>query len=288
MFCLGEHMLSEEQRAAITAKGNIFLLACPGSGKTRTLTYKIAQELTELKSDKQFIIAITYTHRAADEIHERIERLGIDTGQLWIGTIHSFCLEWILKPYSIYHSKLRHGFAVIDPYDKDVLIAELCRSYRGFIQPRDCEFYFLKDRCVLTCKEKSKHETLQKLLREYFGTLAKNRQIDFELILFYAHQLVEREPRIGTVLSNLFVRILIDEYQDTKEIQYSIVAADPQIGWRQDGCIRRRRPQSSDFRVSWRVRHTAQRFFGNGGHTAYAARSFGKLPFFSKDHRLLQ
>ena len=48
-----------------------------GSGKTRTLTYKIAYELSRLKSNKQFVVAITYTHRAADEIHERMESLGV-------------------------------------------------------------------------------------------------------------------------------------------------------------------------------------------------------------------
>ena len=52
------------------------------------------------------VVAITYTHRAADEIQERIEDLGVDTSGLWIGTIHAFCLEWILKPYGIYSPEL--------------------------------------------------------------------------------------------------------------------------------------------------------------------------------------
>jgi DNA helicase II / ATP-dependent DNA helicase PcrA len=89
VFSLEGHKLDDEQRAAIAEPGNVFLIACPGSGKTRTLIYKIAVELTRLTSERQFVVAITYTHRAADEIHERIERLGIDTSQLWIGTIHS-------------------------------------------------------------------------------------------------------------------------------------------------------------------------------------------------------
>lgn len=60
------------------------------SGKTRTITYKIAYELSKLESNKQYIIAITYTNRAADEIKERIELLGVDTEQLWIELfIHS-------------------------------------------------------------------------------------------------------------------------------------------------------------------------------------------------------
>lgn len=93
--------LNPEQAAAVTEPSSIFLIACPGSGKTRTLTYKIAYELSR-RTDKRMVVAITYTHRAADEIQERIEDLGVDTSGLWIGTIHAFCLEWILKPYGIY------------------------------------------------------------------------------------------------------------------------------------------------------------------------------------------
>jgi DNA helicase II / ATP-dependent DNA helicase PcrA len=89
--------LNEEQTEAVLIENSLFLVACPGSGKTRALTYKIAYELSRLQSKRQFVVALTYTHRAADEIYERIEGLGVDTSQLWIGTIHSFCLEWHLR-----------------------------------------------------------------------------------------------------------------------------------------------------------------------------------------------
>ena len=109
MFEWEEGELSPEQEEAIRESESVFLVACPGSGKTRTLTYKIAYELSKLDSDRQHVVAITYTHRAADEIHERIEGLGVDTSRLWIGTIHSFCLEWILRPYGVYHPSLKNG-----------------------------------------------------------------------------------------------------------------------------------------------------------------------------------
>ena len=88
MFIWSDNELNEEQISAIKHEGNVLLTACPGSGKTRTLTYKLAYELSKLNSNKQFVIAITYTHTAADEIKERVELLGIETDQLWIGTIH--------------------------------------------------------------------------------------------------------------------------------------------------------------------------------------------------------
>lgn len=90
-------------------------------------------------------MAITYTNRAADEIHERIERLGVDTSQLWIGTIHAFCLEWILRPYALYHPDLAHGFRLIDRYDTERLFTELCRGTPERLRPFECNYYFTPD-----------------------------------------------------------------------------------------------------------------------------------------------
>lgn len=216
MFTWYKDDLNPEQEAAILHPGSVFLVACPGSGKTRTLTYKIAYNLSRLESKKQFVIAITYTHRAADEIHERIEGLGVDTSHLWIGTIHSFCLEWILKPYGIYHDDLKHGFRVIDQYEREKILEKLCEPYK---KPKitfwDCDFYFSETGYVLSCQQDWKHDGLHKILEGYFSILSKNREIDFELILFYAYQLIATRPAISALLSKLFAFVLVDEYQDT-------------------------------------------------------------------------
>ena len=159
MFVWTPDELNPEQESAILDPESVFLVACPGSGKTRALTYKIAYEISRLKSDKHFVVAITYTNRAADEIHERVEYLGVDTSQLWIGTIHSFCMEWILKPYSIYHQSLSKGFRVINSHDSENILTELCRPYSHF-RPRitywDCGFYFTAEGYVLSCPDPSK------------------------------------------------------------------------------------------------------------------------------------
>ncbi|MDY1549935.1 ATP-dependent helicase [Luteibacter sahnii] len=226
MFTWDNDDLNPEQDAAILHPGSVFLVACPGSGKTRTLTYKIAYELSRLESKKQFVIAITYTHRAADEIHERIEDLGVDTSQLWIGTIHSFCLEWILKPYGIYHDALKRGFRVIDQHEREKILEKLCEPYK---KPKitfwDCDFYFTETGYILSCQQRWKHDGLHKILEGYFDILIKNREIDFELILFYAYQLIVNRPAISAILSKLFAFVLVDEYQDTKRIQYSIITS---------------------------------------------------------------
>jgi superfamily I DNA/RNA helicase len=226
MFTWTEKDLNAEQAEAVRFPGSLLLVACPGSGKTRTLTYKLAHELSQLNTTREFVAAITYTHRAADEIRERIEDLGVDTAQLWIGTIHSFCLEWILKPYGIYEAELAHGFRVIDMHEREKLLERLCDQYRT---PRvtfwDCDYYFTKDGYVLGCPDGRKHEAIQQILGAYFGELAANHQIDFELILWHAYQLVAKNPSISELLSKIFKVVLVDEYQDTKEIQYAIIAS---------------------------------------------------------------
>lgn len=216
--------LNDEQIAAINEPNNVFLVACPGSGKTRTLTYKIASELSGLEDPKKWVVAITYTHRAADEIRERIEILGVDTSQLWIGTIHAFCLEWILKPYGLYHDKLKNGFKIVNSYDSEEIISQICSSIRTErIRYGECSHYYTPRGLTLTCA-RSKISLARQVLDDYHSHLAENDQIDFEQILYFSHEILSRNPSIAKILTNLFSYILVDEYQDTKEIQYSIIA----------------------------------------------------------------
>lgn len=224
MFVWDRGDLNADQERAIEQVGSVFLTACPGSGKTRTLTYKIARELSLLTSDKQRIIAITYTHRAADEIHERIESLGVDTSQLWIGTIHAFCLEWILRPYSIYHPDLKCGFRVINAHDTERAHEALCAELGGGLRTFDCGHYVTSAGYVLTCPN-SKRARVETLLQQYWQQLRENRQVDFELILAYTWQLINDKPSIAILLGSIFATVLVDEYQDTKEIQYAILGA---------------------------------------------------------------
>ncbi len=233
MFVWNEKDLNQEQSDAIVNDNNVLLVACPGSGKTRTLTYKIAYELSKLSNTKQYIIAITYTNRAADEIKERIEILGVETKQLWIGTIHSFCLEWILRPYSLYLSALKNGFRVINSFDSEKIISELCADFnknnnynrRTGITFWDFNYFAVPKPEIITVAKNGKEKFANIIIDEYYKILKVNNQIDFEQILFYAFKLLKEKPIIKHILSKIFPNFLIDEYQDTKEIQYHIISS---------------------------------------------------------------
>jgi DNA helicase-2/ATP-dependent DNA helicase PcrA len=225
MFIWNPTDLNKEQQDAIIEPGNVLLIACPGSGKTRTLTYKIAYELERQKESKKFVIAITYTNNAAEEIKDRIELLGVDTSQLWIGTIHSFCTEWILRPYASYLDVLKFGFRVINSHESELLLNTFCAGYPSQrLSSYDCNHVFNADGYVLTSASQTKRVYVERVLDEYWKYLDDNREIDFELILYYSYLLLRDNDFISKTLSNIFSHILIDEFQDTKELQYLILA----------------------------------------------------------------
>lgn len=223
MFQLSAKDLTQEQQDAIREQGSVLLIACPGSGKTRTLTYKIAYELSRLESEKKFVVAITYTNTAADEIKDRIEGLGVDTSRLWIGTIHSFCLDWLLRPYASYIEELKCGFSIVDTHEAHELLETICKSNGKKITPYDCDYLILNEKITLTHKDVSKHSDITNILNNYFKILKSRKQIDFEHILFFAHKLLTKKTEIAKVLCNIFQYILVDEFQDTKDIQYKII-----------------------------------------------------------------
>ncbi|NQX30086.1 ATP-dependent helicase [Microbacteriaceae bacterium VKM Ac-2854] len=218
-------VLNSEQRAAISSDGSVLLVACPGSGKTRTLTYKVAKELSALDDDdRRSVAAITYTNRAAEEIQDRIQSLGVPTDKLWVGTIHAFCLEWILKPYGAYHPDLKNGFEVIDAHERERLLTELCIPYKSYrVSMYDCDYYYTESGITLACKDRGKLSFVEKVLEEYFALLKERRQVDFELILAHSLWLVRNIPSSARILARLFTCIAVDEYQDTKRAQYFIL-----------------------------------------------------------------
>jgi len=209
--------LNKQQIDAVIESGNVLLTACPGSGKTRALTYKIAYELERLTSSKKIIVAVTFTNRAADEIKKRIRNLNADDSNLWAGTIHSFCLEWILRPYMCYLAELKNGFSISDEYNSEKLISDLKKEYGLNLYDSVSTRYLASGE-----KEEKFHRAL---IDDYHGLLKKDKLIDFDQILHYSYRLISEFPKISEILKNMFHLICVDEYQDTQQLQYAILAS---------------------------------------------------------------
>ena len=206
--------LNTQQRQVCIDEGNILLKACPGSGKTRTLTYKLAYLVEKYIASQKLNIAITYTNRAADEIKERLERIEISENKVWVGTIHQFCLEFIIRPYTMYHKRLRKGYHIIDEYVTKQYIEEIIEELGidiGYSKPFE----------------------YPEILEKYQKKLLDEKEIDFDDILSISFDLISDKKFIAENISGIIRTILVDEYQDTNELQYkilsSIVRADKKI-----------------------------------------------------------
>jgi len=208
--------LNDQQIEAVKKDGNVLLTACPGSGKTRTLTHKIAYELEKNTSSKKVIIAVTFTNRAADEIIKRIREFNADDSNLWAGTIHSFCLEWIVRPYCCYLNELKNGFTISDEYNSERILEDLKNQY-------GLSFFDSVSTRYLPNLEKEEVR-YRNIIDEYHEILAGEKLIDFDQILYYSYKLLSENPKIAKTLKNLFHLICVDEYQDTQQLQYSIIA----------------------------------------------------------------
>lgn len=211
--------LNNEQKLAVQQEGNVLLTACPGSGKTRVIIYKLAYELSRLDElSKKRIVALTFTVRASEEIFRRLNVMGIRSDKIWSGTLHSFCLEWIIKPYSCYLPELKNGYSISDESYCSELIDTLKKKYKlKGIDPVNLRFN--RDGSFVESK------TIQNnLLNEYHSILKSQKLIDFDLLLFYSYKILLNFPKIQITLSNVFKVICVDEFQDTQDLLYAIIS----------------------------------------------------------------
>lgn len=218
--------LNDEQKVAVKQKGNVLLTACPGSGKTRVIIHKLAYELSHLdEGSKKRIAAVTFTVRASEEIFKRLNAMGIGCDKVWSGTLHAFCLEWIIRPYSCYLPELQNGFSIADETFCSDLISSLKEKYK--LQQIDpVNLRFNRDGSFAEPKSVQK-----RLLKEYHEILKSKKLIDFELLLFYSYKILCIHPKIPTTLSKLFKLICVDEYQDTQDLLYAIFSTIIKAGY---------------------------------------------------------
>lgn len=210
--------LSDEQVAICQSEKNLLVRACPGSGKTRTITYKLAYRVEKNPLNVKKLIAITYTNRAADEIRQRIEELGINTERIWSGTIHQFCLEWILKRYKMYTQTLNHGFRIIDERVKERYITSLVKQFHQKWYWKEINTAFNREFHLV-----EQHTEKKKIIGAYHKILKDKKELDFEQILVTSYNILKKYSFIASDIKDSIELICIDEYQDTQDLQYAIV-----------------------------------------------------------------
>ena len=209
--------LNDEQRACVDNPGNVVVTACPGSGKTRVLTARVLKGLSDLTTRRQRVVALTYTNRAADEIQSRLDEEEVATECLWAGTIHSFALEWILRPYAPYCEELQYGFSIVNEYFAEQLMSRLKRD-AGLDTYSDVHTGFGREG-----QDRNSGAAARAVFAAYKAELRQLQVIDFDDVLFLAYRLLSDWPEIPETLGSIIQLICVDEVQDIQDLQYGIL-----------------------------------------------------------------
>lgn len=217
--------LNESQlKAVIHPKGPLFVVAGAGTGKTRTLTTRIAYLIMNQVEPKR-ILAVTFTNKAAREMKERvIEMTGPYAIDVWLYTFHAFGLK-ILRSHI---QELPYGylpsFTVIDEEDGRKIIHETIKNMEldtAMFSIRGLKnlFSLYKTKRIL----KFEKDQEQKLYDAYQKYLQTQQLLDFDDLLMYTLELLENHKKIREEYQQRFDHILVDEFQDTDQNQYKIL-----------------------------------------------------------------
>ncbi len=227
-------LLNPAQREAVHHRdGPLLVLAGAGSGKTRVLTFRIAELIRSRGIAPSQILAVTFTNKAAGEMRERLERLlGVPQARrLWIGTFHAICSR-ILRlsgaPFG-----LDPRFLIYDEDDQRTVIREVIRALdvdeRQFppgavLAEIGRAKNALVDHIAFASRaETVREEVIGRLYAAYRRRLDECHALDFDDLLVRTVDLFREHPSVLTEYQDRFRHILVDEYQDTNHVQYVLV-----------------------------------------------------------------
>ncbi|RLF34766.1 MAG: ATP-dependent DNA helicase PcrA [Thermoplasmata archaeon] len=222
----------EQLKAVQKLDGPVLVLAGAGTGKTRVITYRIAN-LIEHGVKPERILAVTFTNKAADEMKERVVQLcGWGGNGVWISTFHAFALK-VLRTEYMKHS-LPWDFTIFDEVDQKNLMKQVLKELEleDVIKPRAALYYIDIAKGNLIDSESAEiysffemnfSEELVRIYKLYQKKLRENNAKDFGDLLLDLVILFREKREILEKYQNHFQYILVDEYQDTNYAQYIII-----------------------------------------------------------------
>ncbi|MBU1018251.1 UvrD-helicase domain-containing protein [Patescibacteria group bacterium] len=231
--------LNDRQReAAETLTGPLLIVAGAGSGKTRALTYRIANLIAEGVAKPWQILAVTFTNKAADEMKGRIETLlrksfgNFDVNNRpMLGTFHSICVRILRRNFERFGRD--KSFVIYDTVDQESIMKRI-------IKERQLDDDRVKPRLVLSIISNAKNrlqsagqfkgmsvrsfdKLVADLYEEYEKRLKANNALDFDDLLLYAVRLFKEHPDVLDTYQERWRFINVDEYQDTNHAQYVLI-----------------------------------------------------------------
>ncbi|MDO8566401.1 MAG: UvrD-helicase domain-containing protein [Candidatus Moranbacteria bacterium] len=230
----------EQLRAVLTTEGPVLILAGAGSGKTKTLTHRIAYLIDEKKVSPDNILAVTFTNKAAGEMRERIERLlsqseaaeygGLQLPQ-YIGTFHNICSRILRREIET----LGYGkrFNILDSQDQETLVKRAMKALEinpDQVKPRSildaisrAKNAFIDAEQFALSAESYYEEIIAKVYGHYQKELRATNALDFDDLIMLTVKLFQEHQNVLEKYQDVFRYILVDEYQDTNYPQYLLV-----------------------------------------------------------------
>ncbi|CAD6508130.1 DNA helicase II [Candidatus Profftia tarda] len=222
--------LNNKQREAVVAtRSNILVLAGAGSGKTRVLVHRIAWLLSVEKCSPYSIMAVTFTHKAANEMRNRLTNLiGTKQSGMWIGTFHSLANRLLRAHHA--DANLPYNFQVINSNDQLLLIKRIVNmlhmqekeypTHQGMYYINNKKDDGLRPQYVKTHGNPVEEKWLN-LYYAYQAACDRAGLVDFSELLLRTYELCLNKPQIIHDYRKRFTNILVDEFQDTNCMQYS-------------------------------------------------------------------
>ena len=231
-----EHLNPEQKDAVLHKDGPLLVFAGAGSGKTRVITYRVANLVMNHGVDPSEILAVTFTKKASLEMLERIDSLFNDfqintPDRPLIGTFHSIAAR-ILRDQSA-AAGLNSNFTIYDTDDSESVVKEIMLEH-------DIDIKEFKPKMILSMIGSAKNDMISpdaypmhyqgyvedlvsKIYPEYQKQLTNLNGVDFADLLYKVTELFEKEEDVLSAYQDKYRYILVDEYQDTNKVQYKMV-----------------------------------------------------------------
>ena len=220
--------LNNEQLKAVTLQDqSALVLAGAGSGKTRVLTTRIAYLIQSRQVSPHSILAVTFTNKAAKEMLMRVSAmLPINTQGMWVGTFHGLCHRMLRAHYQ--DAGLPQAFQILDSADQLAVIKRVLKDINADSEkfpPRQVQWFInnAKDGGIRGSQVEASDDFTRKMAEFYLvyeQQCNKEGVVDFAELLLRSYELLTRNEILQKHYSGRFSHILVDEFQDTSQLQY--------------------------------------------------------------------
>ena len=229
-----EKLNPEQRLAAETTEGPLLILAGAGTGKTRAITFRMANLIAK-GTPAEAILAVTFTNKAAEEMQTRVTdlllRAGVPPERPWISTFHSLCARLLRREAA--SAGLAKDFAIYDDDDQLAAVKLVMAKLQiddDALTPRNVlsKISFAKNHAQTPEQMKAEAfgpdtKKVADIYAGYEAVLKQSKAVDFDDLLWRSAKLLREVPQVREKWRNRFAYLHVDEYQDTNRVQYDLL-----------------------------------------------------------------